>query len=143
MTRYLCDTNGLIASACSWHAHHKRTFAEVRRRVHVREELVLAAHSLAEVYAVLTRMPGPGRLRGNDAIALIEANWSATPTVHLTARETWDAVRAAERLGVTGGQTYDALIARCALKAGASTILTWNVRHFAPFVREIAVESPP
>lgn len=31
------------------------------------------------------------------------------------------------------GRTYDALIARAALKADAATILTWNVRDFAPF----------
>ncbi len=143
MTRYLCDTDGLIAAACSWHAHHQRTHAEVQRRALAREELVIAAHSVAEVYAVLTRMPGPNRLRGEDAIALMEANWPDTPTVQLTTQEVWEAVRAAERLGVTGGQTYDALIAHSALKAGASTILTWNVRHFAPFAGQIAVESPP
>ncbi len=104
---------------------------------------MLAAHSVAELYSVLTRLPPPRRMRGADALTLIEGNWSNAPAVHLTARETWEAVRIAERLGVTGGQTYDALIARSALKAGASTILTWNVRHFAPFAGQIAVESPP
>ena len=49
------------------------------------EALVLAAHSLAETYAVLTRLPGPNRLRSRDAIALLEANWRETPVVHLTA----------------------------------------------------------
>ena len=73
----------------------------------------------------------------------MEANWPDTPTGQLTTREVREAVRAAERLGVTGGQTYDALIARSALKAGASTILTWNVRRFASFAGRIAVESPP
>ena len=143
MTRYLCDANGLIASACDWHDHHARTQAELQRRARAPEELVLAAHSLVEVYSVLTRLPPPYRFRGEDALTLIEGNWADTPTVHLTARETWDAVRSAQRLGITGGQTYDALVAHAALKAGASTILTWNVRHFAPFAREIAVESPP
>ena len=107
MTRFLCGTDGLIAAACSWRAHHQRTHAEVQRR------------------------------------ALAEANWPDTPTVQLTAQEVWEAMRAAERLGVTGGQTYDAFIAHSALKAGASTIVTWNVRHFARFAGQIAVESPP
>lgn len=99
MTRYLCDTNGLIASACSWHEHH--------------------------------------------ALTLIEGNWSDTPAVHLTARETWDAVRDAQGRGVRGGQMYDALIATAALKAGASAILTWNRRNFEPFAGDIQIESPP
>lgn len=32
----------------------------------------------------------------------IEANWSEAPTAHLTARETWDAVRTAQLRGVRG-----------------------------------------
>lgn len=103
---------------------------------------MLAAHSLAETYAVLTRLPGPGRLRSRDAITLLEANWRETPVVHLTAAETWNALRRAQRRGVIGGQTYDMLIATCALKAGAATILTWNVRHFVAAAPEIGVETP-
>ena len=101
------------------------------------------AHSLAETYAVLTRLPGPNRLRSGDAIALLEANWRETPVAHLTAAETWDALRRAERRGVTGGQTYDMLIAACALKADASTIITWNLRHYAAAALEIGIEAPP
>lgn len=113
------------------------------RRGRAGEELVLAAHSLAETYAVLTRLPAKNRLRSGDAIALLDANWRETRVVHLTARETWRALRQAQRRGVIGGRTYDMLIAACALKAGASTIITWNVRHFAPMGREIAIELPP
>ena len=35
------------------------------------------------------------------------------------------------------------LIAACALKAGAVTIITWNVRHFAAATPEIGIEAPP
>lgn len=143
MTRYLCDTNGLIASACGWHEHHVRTHAELQRRASAGQELVLAAHSLAEIYAVLTRLPPPRRMRGQDALTLIEGNWSETPTMHLTAQETWDALREAEGRNVRGGQMYDALIATTALKAGASAILTWNRRNFEPFARDISIDSPP
>jgi predicted nucleic acid-binding protein len=31
---------------------------------------------------------------------------------------------------VVGAAAYDALIAHCALKAGAEVLLTWNVRDF-------------
>ena len=51
------------------------------------QELILAAHSLAETYAVLTRLPPPNRLRGKDALALIEENWAGNPIVHLTGRD--------------------------------------------------------
>ena len=143
MIRYLCDTSGLVAVLCSWHEHHARTRAEIERRARAEEQLVLAAHSLAETYAVLTRLPAPNRLRAADAIALLEANWSDTPVVHLTARETWDALHEAQRRDAIGGQMYDALIAVSAMKAGASTIVTWNVRNFATFSPEISAQAPP
>lgn len=40
--------------------------------------------------------------------------------------------------GVIGGAVYDALIARCALKAGADIIYTWNLSHFTRLGPEIA-----
>ena len=49
----------------------------------------------------------------------------------------WGALREAKRRGLIGGQMYDALIAIAALKAKASTIITWNVRNFAPFAPSI------
>lgn len=91
---------------------------------------------------MLTRLPAPHRLRANDALAAIEANWSAATVVHLTGAETWAALTEAVRLGAVGGRTYDTLIARTALKADAATILTWNVRDFAPFAAQIRVEAP-
>jgi predicted nucleic acid-binding protein len=48
----------------------------------------------------------------------------------------------AERRGITGGQTYDAIIAVSALKAGAETLLTWNTRNFVPFRDELEVLTP-
>jgi len=40
------------------------------------------------------------------------------------------AIRNAAANRITGGTIYDALIAQCALQAGADTIFTWNTRHF-------------
>lgn len=132
-----------MAAVCSWHEHHERTRAELERRADANEQLVLAAHSLAETYAVLTRLPAPNRLRAEDAITLIELNWRDTAVVQLTAHETWESLREAQRHGLVGGQMYDVLIAMAALKARASTIVTWNVRHFAPFAGRIVIEAPP
>jgi len=32
--------------------------------------------------------------------------------------------------GVAGGTIYDAILARCAIKAAAEKIFTWNVRYY-------------
>ena len=143
MTRYLCDTSALIAAVSSWHEHHDRTCVEIERRKRSNEELVIAAHSLAETYAVLTRLPAPYRLRAADAIALIESNWRDTPIMHLAGAEMWNALQEAQRRAMIGGQMYDVLIAVAALKAGASAIITWNVRHYEGFAPSIAVQAPP
>lgn len=142
MSRYLCDTSALVAAVSSWHEHHDRTCVEMERRKRGKEELVISAHSLAETYAVLTRLPAPHRFRATDAIALIESNWRATPTVQLTGAEMWSALREAQRRAMIGGQMYDVLIALAALKAEASTIITWNVRHYEAFAPSIAVQAP-
>ena len=142
MTRYLCDTSALIAAVSSWHEHHERTRSEIERRERSDEQMVVAGHSLAETYSVLTRLPAPHRLRADDAIALIESNWRDTPIVQLTGSEMWSALREAQRRELIGGQMYDALIAIAALKAKAATLITWNVRNFAPFAPSIAVVAP-
>lgn len=142
MSRYLCDTSCLIAAVCTWHEHHGRTCAEIERRGRNHEDLVLAAHTLAETYAVLTRLPPPHRLRADDALSLIEMNWGGVPVAHLTGADTWRTLRDLPRLGTIGGQTYDALIAVAAIKAEASVLLTWNLRNFSSFSGRISVRSP-
>jgi predicted nucleic acid-binding protein len=133
MTRYLLDTNCIVAAVCTWHEHHQSTLAELERRSLAREEAVLAAPTLVEAYAVLTRLPPPYRLGHDEAFGLLEANWGATSAVALTGAETWRVLREARAAGVGGGLVYDALVAACARKARAATLLTWNVRHLERF----------
>jgi len=40
--------------------------------------------------------------------------------------------------GLVGGIVYDALIARCAIKAKATTIYTWNLDHFLRLGSKVA-----
>jgi len=42
-----------------------------------------------------------------------------------------DALQASATLGIVGGGIYDAMLARCAAKATAEAIYTWNARHYA------------
>lgn len=142
MRRYLCDTNCLVATISPWHEHHERTRSELERRADAGEELQLAAHSIVEAYAVLTRLPSRHRLKPSDALSLLESNWGQTTLVHLTGREVWNALRRGPTRGAVGGRTYDLLLAMAALKAKASTLLTWNVSHFEPFRDEIEVITP-
>src|SRR5208283_1219064 len=92
-----------------------------------------AAHSLAEVYATMTRLPGRHRLSGEQALLFLENIRDHLTPIALTADEYYKAIRQGVSDGIVGGTIYDALIARCALKSGADIIYTWNLRHFEQF----------
>jgi predicted nucleic acid-binding protein len=143
VTRYLLDTSCLVAAVCAWHEHHEATRREIDRRKAAEESAVLAAHSLAEAYSVLTRLPEPYRLRPADALDVIEANWSRTALVALTGADYRRTLRRCRDAGIAGGTVYDALIAECARKASVSTILTWDPGGFERFLEdEPAVKTP-
>ena len=58
--------------------------------------------------------------------------------VALDEDEYWLAITESVAEGIIGGTIYDALIARCALKARATIIYTWNLTHFRRLGSEIA-----
>jgi predicted nucleic acid-binding protein len=89
------------------------------------------AHSLAEVYSTLTRMPGKHRISGEQAMLFIGSIRERLSIIALTGDEYADALQAVAALGIVGGGIYDALLARCATKAKAEAIYTWNGRHYA------------
>ncbi len=126
---FFVDTSCMVACVCSWHAHHAQATAEIEQRLAAHEKMVTAAHALAEAYAVLTRLPPPHRLSPSDASALIEANFFDN-AVALDANGYRALLRRVGKEHIAGGQTYDALIAACALKTKAATLLTFNARHF-------------
>jgi predicted nucleic acid-binding protein len=143
VTSYLLDTSCLVAAACGWHRHHEATRREIERRDAAGEELILAAHSLAETFSVLTRLPEPHRLRPGDALALIEANWGETRLVALAGSDYRATLRRCRDVGIGGGAVYDALIAACARKARVSTLVTWDLEGFERFLEdEPAVRAP-
>jgi predicted nucleic acid-binding protein len=121
----------MLALVSTWHPKHSASAAEVDGRLGRGESLVIAGHSLAELYSVLTRFPPPYRLSPTHALGLIERNFAGAEIVGLEAQGYLALVRDAPGLGVSGGTIYDALIAACAKRAGADTIMTLNERDFA------------
>ena len=57
--------------------------------------------------------------------------------ITLTAEEYYDTLTEAAATGVVGGTTYDALLGRCAMKAEAENIYTWNFKRFQQFSPDI------
>jgi hypothetical protein len=91
----------------------------------------IAAHSLIETYAVLTRLPAPYRLSCADTLELLRQNFAAAKVAALGASAFWTLLdRAASGL-VRGGRTYDALNAATAAELVPCDLLTLNAKHFA------------
>ena len=132
----LLDTSALIAALMPGHPRHSwaRPYLE-------QPGAAVCAHTLAELYAVLTASP-QFRVSPERAAQTVEALATSLNVVPL---EPALYVRATQRLGtlgVGGGAIYDALIAEASLSAGAEQLVTLNAKHFVRLgedVEEIVV----
>jgi predicted nucleic acid-binding protein len=122
------DTSVLVAAVLVQNAHHQRSLSAFLRTD--KRQSCCAAHSLAEVYSTLTRLPGNQRMSSDQVLVLLDDIRNRFTLVALEPEEYCATIAEAAARGITGGTIYDALIARCALKAKATTIYTWNVEHF-------------
>ncbi len=134
----------MIAAVCGWHTHHRATAEEISRRLAAGQELVVAAPALIEAYAVLTRLPAPHRLSAADAFAVLDANFIVKRRVVALDSRAYVEVLSAARLRATyGGRTYDAVIARCAAKVQATTLLTLNHDDFTAWGSDLLMIAEP
>ena len=123
------DTSVLVPVFYGDHVHHKASLD-----LFIRFDQTTgccAAHSLAEVYSTLTRMPGKHRISGEQAMLFIGSIRERLSIIALTVDDYADALQASSALGIVGGGIYDAMLAHCAVKAQAKTIYSWNSRHYA------------
>jgi predicted nucleic acid-binding protein len=135
--KVFCDTNVLIAAFLQNHPHHEEARPVLERIKAGKDTGFVAAHSLAEAYAVLTRLPGESRVATTVAWQLISQNVVKDfSLIALTAREYSDTIATASVDGVEGGRTYDALILKAAAKSGAEKIYTLNARDFQKLASE-------
>lgn len=141
--RWFFDSSVLVPALLPDHQHHARSFAAFAAASP--KNAGCAAHSLAEVYATLTRYPGKQRLSAESAALLVQEIERRFTLVCLNSDEYRAAIHRIARMGIVGGAVYDGLVAECALKAGADYLYTWNARHFSllgPEVQKL-VTMPP
>jgi predicted nucleic acid-binding protein len=95
-----------------------------------RDEFVLTDHVLFESFAVLSRAPARIGLRPSDAARLLSTEFEQCEIAPLHPGIGWEAIQHMLARGFWGGRIYDAAIALATAGAGASLLLTWNIRHF-------------
>jgi predicted nucleic acid-binding protein len=133
--RAFFDTSVLIPIFIEDHEHHERSLQAFVEADKKRD--CCATHSMAEVYSTMTRLPGRHRLSGEQVLLFLENIRERLTLIALTGDEYHATIKEAAEAGVIGGTIYDALIARCALKAKVDAVYTWNTRHFEQFGQEI------
>ncbi len=127
----LFDTSVLIAGLIESHPMHERAFPWMKNAKARAFESVVAGHTLAELYAVLSTLPIKPRIAPSVAWRLIHENVETMATViSLTSAEYRAVIKRISELGLSGGIVFDALIARAAQKAGVERLLTFNSDHF-------------
>lgn len=144
--KVLLDTSVLVSSVIKQHVHHERSFAALDRVQTGKDEGIISAHSLAEMYAVLTKLPAPYRHSPEQALLSIEENiLKHFKTVSLSASDYATLLRDAAGMGIQGGTIYDALLLKSGVKAGADRICTLNLKHFqalAPADMTVKLSAP-
>jgi predicted nucleic acid-binding protein len=134
--KWFFDTSVLIPAFIEDHKDHDRclaVYASSHKRI-----ACCAAHSLAEVYAGMTRLPGVFRASPAQAILFLADIEERLTIVSLDSAEYLTTIRQASAKGILGATIYDPLLAACAIKARAETIYTNNERHFRMLGPEVA-----
>jgi predicted nucleic acid-binding protein len=129
--RVFLDTSVLVAAVLQQHDAHARAFAVLVRIQDGKDVGFVSAHTLAEMYATLTKLPTPFRHTPEQALLSIEENVIKHFNISsLTGSDYTSLIREAALAGIQGGTVYDAILLKAASKANLDQIYTLNLKHF-------------
>ena len=131
--RFGLDASCLVPLVAEWHEHHEQTTKDYRARLRRGEHPVIPVHALLESYSVLTRLPPPLKTPPESAAEVLTKYFANVEIAGLESKLGWFVIRSSSALDIAGGRIYDAAIAAAAAEAGASVLVTWNVKHFLGF----------
>ena len=137
--KVLLDTSVLVAAMVEAHPAHMRSLAQLQRIKNGADVGLVSAHTIAELYAILTTLPVKPRISSAIAYELIQRNVLELCEVASLSAEDYSAVtRHLSEEEITGGVTYDALILYTAIKEKADRIVTLNESDFRRIYPQIA-----
>ena len=129
--KFFCDTSVLVAGCIRQHPHFNRARPLLEAASTGKDAYYISAHSAAEIWSVLTRIPILPRINPAEARLILETNVmkcftmvTATPDMYAKA------VNSCVEYGMQGGAVYDALLLECARLSGADRIYTFNLQDF-------------
>lgn len=144
--KVFCDTSLLVASALKTHPRHRESKFALDR-VRAGEDIGFAsAHTLAETFSVLSRMPAKPKLDPDSVLDILETDFIPHLTfISLPATDYAPAIRELAGRGLGGGRIYDLLHLRVAARLAPDRIYTLNEIEWRGLSPELAplICAPP
>jgi predicted nucleic acid-binding protein len=134
--REFFDTSVLISAFWGDHPGHQASVQLLAAAE--KKQSGCAAHTLAEIYAVMTSLPLRPTLPPEQGALFVE---EVRRRLAIIALEEGDYACVIERMaetGVAGARVFDALLLQAARKSRARTIYTWNLRQFHALAPDLA-----
>ncbi|PTL35580.1 VapC toxin family PIN domain ribonuclease [Candidatus Methylomirabilis limnetica] len=129
--KILFDTSVLVAAIVGPHPLHAPAFRWLKRARAKEFDMLVAGHTLAELYAGLATLPISPRITPWIAGHLIHSDVETlAKMVSLSPSEYSSVVKRMVDLGLSGGVIYDAIIVMAAKKSRVDHVLTFNVDDF-------------
>jgi predicted nucleic acid-binding protein len=111
------DTTVLVAASVQGHPHYARARPALQRVARGLDKGFISVHSLAEVYAALTRLPLKPRIYPLEALRILTDNiMPHLEIIPIGKKDYVEALNAVGNGGWSGGKIYDALLLCSATK---------------------------
>ena len=137
----LFDTSVLIAAFVESHPKHNAALKFLTRAKEKEFELFVSAHTILEVYSVLTSAPFKPKITTLTAKKLIENNIkSIAKILYLSDKDYFKIIEKMSDFDFKGGIVYDAIIVECALNENIDEIVTLNTKDFLRLIGNNAVK---
>ncbi|QTA90041.1 PIN domain-containing protein [Desulfonema magnum] len=138
--KILPDTSVLVAAMVESHPIHSKALPWLEKVKNKNYIGVVAAHSLAELYAILTTLPIQPRISPPAARQLIRYNiLDSFEVVSLSVEDYAAIIEHLSDLGIVGGMIYDAaLILHTAFKVNIDKVVTLNKESFLSVYPDLA-----
>ena len=132
MKKLLFDTSTLVAALVESHPNQPLALPRLQRVKNGLDKGVVSAHSLAELYNILTTFSAkPRRISPQEAQQLIQQNIvDVFEVITLSEQDYMSVIKHLSELGIIGGVIYDALILKAAIKANVDCVITLNIDDF-------------
>jgi predicted nucleic acid-binding protein len=125
------DTTVLVAASEQSHPHYAQARPALLRVAAKQDKGFMGLHSIAEVFATLTRLPVQPRIHPVEAARIVTDNiLPHFEVVSLGKRDYLEALNTMASGGWVGAKIYDALLLRWAARCAVERIYTFNLGDY-------------